>query len=199
MNVDEEVKKEDTTETDQAFIDSLMNQYNKPAQSVEQEVQKIDDPAALHNIATEGPTVDDGPKVDDAAPFGRYVKGPKKGQPKTKPGQQPKQVVQNNQLTDSENANISGMLIDGALFLTLIDLIFPLIISIINNRFTDDKINPEQLQMTKEQKNQLTPVCDKVMNQLSISGNPMVILLLGMFAVYGLNFMAAKMESSLKN
>jgi len=83
-------------------------------------------------------------------------------------------------------------LIDGALFIMLIDMLFPLIITALNNKFTDSKIKLEDLQLNDKQKKDLTPVADEVIKKLSLQANPIWLLVIAMSGIYGINYMAAK-------
>ena len=83
-------------------------------------------------------------------------------------------------------------LIDGALFIMLIDMLFPLIITALNNKFTNSKIKLEDLQLNDKQKKDLTPVADEVIKKLSLQANPVWLLVIAMSGIYGINYMAAK-------
>ena len=94
-----------------------------------------------------------------------------------------------------ENMQISGTLIDGALFIMLIDLLFPLIIVMINNNFTKSRVNVEDLQLSEKQKKDLSPVADEAAKYLTLQGNPVWMLAIAMTGIYGINFMAAKQSA----
>jgi len=89
-----------------------------------------------------------------------------------------------------DEMSISGSLIDGGLFLMLVDMIFPLIIVVANNKFNDTKIKVDDLQLTERQKKDLTPVATEVIKQLSISADPKWLLLGSLLGIYGINNMA---------
>jgi hypothetical protein len=95
----------------------------------------------------------------------------------------------------AEEGEISGTLIDGALFIMLIDLLVPMLITIANNKFTDDEIDIEDLQLSDKQKKDLSPLADEVVKRLSIQGHPVTMLFLGMAGIYGINYMAAKQNA----
>ncbi len=91
---------------------------------------------------------------------------------------------------------ISGSLIDGGLFLMLIDMIFPLIITVLNNKFTDTNIKVEDLQLTEKQKRDLEPIATEVIKQMSISADPKWLLLGSLAGIYGINYMAVISNAS---
>jgi hypothetical protein len=87
---------------------------------------------------------------------------------------------------------ISGSLIDGAMFIMLIDLLFPLAITFFNNKVSDVKINADDLQLSEKQKKDLTPIADNVVKQLTIKADPAWLLFIAMTGMYGFNFLSAK-------
>ena len=116
-----------------------------------------------------------------------YQSGKKQGQLRGKRKQQAPTV-------DNSDATISGAVIDGALFLMLIDLLIPFLIQVVNNRFSDVKIKDSDIQLSAEQKRKLEPLADRVVAMMSMKANPVVLLVVAMTSIYGLNFMAAKMD-----
>lgn len=125
-----------------------------------------------------------------------YQRGAKKGQPKPpKKGQPAPAPIQNNSLAVST-------LITGAMFITLIDLLFPLCIAGLNNLFNKVKIDPEKMKMSTAQKNDLTPHGDAVARELKLSGSPTVLMLIALTGVYGFQYMVtlnqAKKQSQTK-
>ncbi len=188
-----------TVEDAQREIDALFGQYETVAEETIKpdaipvvETQPVS--PGISQPVSPGFSSPPIPGADADAPYGRYVKGKKAGQPRPKPrqyyGQQP--VVQQ---LPAAPPKLSGMLIDGGLFLTLVNLVIPMLICVGNNYFSDKKIKPEKIQLSKEQLRELDPVCDAVMKQVSMTGNPMLLLFIGLFAAYGLNFMAVKIET----
>lgn len=184
---------------DAKFVEDLMREYSAPA------VNKEPDPAATPTsnpapdpVASQPPPPTSG---DPSAPYGRYLTGKKAGQPKPPPRQYkyntpPPPPGQPLPGAAPQPASVSGMLIDGGLFLMLIDIALPLGICALSNNFTDGpKIKPEKLQLTEAQKRQLTPVVDRVMQSIQLTGNPMAVLFIGLITIYGMNFMNAKLEA----
>lgn len=97
-----------------------------------------------------------------------------------------------------EVMEISGTLIDGALFIMLIDLLFPLAITFLNNKASKAKIKVEDLQLTEKQKRDLQPVSDEVVKYLMLRANPIWLMAIAMTGIYGINFMAAKSAAEAK-
>src|SRR3982751_4607616 len=137
----------------------LMSQYHEALPPSETPVDiPIDKPVDLPGAdIPPKETTEQKPPADPSAPFGRFANG--------KPRKRPSKAsdmkdASTEQIPDSVAA---GILIDGAMFIALIDMVLPMIICLINNRFSDEKIKPEDLQLRKDQKNQLTPIVDAVM------------------------------------
>jgi len=97
-----------------------------------------------------------------------------------------------------ESMAITGELISGALFISLIDLIFPMIISFANNQFTKVKIKADQLSLTAQQKKDLEPICDQVVKHLKIEANPVTILVVSLAGIYGINYLSLKQIEEVK-
>lgn len=126
-----------------------------------------------------------------------YQSGKKQGQLKPSAGARMKVSYKK----DTEPAYVDGDLLDGALFLTLVDLLFPMIIAGIHNMLTKEKkgkIDPEDLMLTEKQKNKLAPVADRVTAQLKLSANPTTVLVLSMFGLYGMQYALCRMKAKLK-
>lgn len=184
---------------DQAYLDDLMNQYNTPAKSLEPETPKLPENETTDKGGETPPGISPNfvlPKnvTDSDAPFGRFVKGPKKGQPKPKPGTAYKAPTVAAVPVDPNKATFTGTLIDGGLFLVMINLLFPMLIALGNNFFSDKKIDPKKLKLADDQIKELKPVAEKVLAQMTVKGNPMVILVVGLVCAFGINFMAVKMD-----
>lgn len=97
-----------------------------------------------------------------------------------------------------EEMEISGTLIDGALFIMLVDLLFPMLITMANNNFTKTKIDVEDLQLSEKQKKDLTPISNEVVKHLTLNANPVWLMVIAMSGIYGINFMAAKQAAKNK-
>lgn len=126
------------------------------------------------------------------APFGVYKSGKNAGQPRPAPkvriGYNPSQEI----------TSISGEILTGALFITLIDLIIPILLVGVGNRFSKpgSKIKVSDLQLTAAQKKELAPVADKVVKQLNINAKPELLLFLSLLGIYGANFAVLKFSQS---
>jgi len=176
-----EVKNVDTTSSVDE-IDAYLNSFKKAATvtSDEQEQPKKHESVAI------GPNERVPDHVAKANPDKYYTRGSKKGLPKNSHTT----MSQNN--PPQKEMEISGSLIDGALFIMLIDLLFPLIITMVNNKVSKDKIDVEDLQLTEKQKKDLEPIATEAMKSLSMRANPMMLMVLSFAGIYGINFMAAK-------
>jgi hypothetical protein len=84
----------------------------------------------------------------------------------------------------------ASSVISGAMFLLLIDIAMPNIIALVNNRFAKNKITASSMQMTRQQKEELSPLADEVAKQLMLKGNPVTVLIFSLIGIYGINFMA---------
>jgi hypothetical protein len=83
----------------------------------------------------------------------------------------------------------------------MIDLLMPLLIAGIHNGVTKKKENRlkwNDLQMSAEQKKQLSPIADRVVKMIKLEGHPILIMSLTMLGLYGLNYATARMENSMK-
>jgi len=150
-------------------IDNILAGYKQPASVIEQEQD--------FSTAPETPG-------DLSDPTKYYQTGLKKGQPRPGGGRKSKQ---------EESNTITSELISGALFITLIDLLFPMLISAINNKFSKTKIEAADLQLTPKQKAEIEPLSNEVVKYININGHPIALFCIAMGGIYGLNFMSLKM------
>lgn len=97
-----------------------------------------------------------------------------------------------------KNVVVSGEILSGAMFLMLIDLTIPFLISVLNNQFSKTKIKPSDLQLSEKQKAELSPLADQVAKELNIEGNPIAIFVISLLGIYGLNFAMLKQIESKK-
>lgn len=102
-----------------------------------------------------------------------------RGRPRKNPGPPPEPVI-------------TSELISGALFLTLVDLLLPFLIEVVNNRFSKIKINSEDLKLTEKQKKEITPISDAVVKSLNIQGNPVWLMIIALGGIYGINTAALR-------
>lgn len=124
--------------------------------------------------------------VNKSDPNKFYQTGKKVGQPR--PERKPSLTY--NKTVDQ--TSLSGDILTGALFITLIDLLIPMVLAGINNRFSKQKIKASDLFLTQRQKNELSPIADKVVKQFDFNGNPQALLIYSMIGIYGANFAMLK-------
>jgi hypothetical protein len=122
-----------------------------------------------------------------------FQSGSKKGQkrqrkPRTK-------VEYTGQYAESE---VSADIITGAMFISIIDLLIPMMFITINNYFTGEKLKPSDMTLSAEQQRKLEPVADKAMSYIKLRGNPLILLGLTMLGLYSMQLVKAKMEYKVK-
>ncbi len=187
-----EVKKEMTIEE----LRATMGLYKNPAIKVDEKTNEETKESGTSNIehANEAqPGNNSSSSEDKDAPFGRFANG----KPRKKPAKNsPPNVATASDLKDQETAKIeAGILIDGAMFLLLINMLVPLVLSSLNNYLAKDKIKPEQIELTKDQEKKFAPIVDKCMQGLMMTGDPKWVLFFGLATVFGMNYMMAKMNA----
>lgn len=95
--------------------------------------------------------------------------------------------------TEQPDIDLSGnVIITGSLIITFADLLIPVLISALNNRFSKTKINADSLRMDTKQRQSLEPVADAVAKQLAFEGNPIIVFFVGLIGIYGMNYLALK-------
>lgn len=172
------------TEVDE--IDALLNEYNEGLKVNESDYTNTE---AEETIEPSAP-IESSTPIDWRGNPAYYQKGQKAGQlrPSMKRFGNP-----------PDKMELQGSsLIDGALFIMLIDMLFPLIITALNNKLTKSKIKLEDLQLNDKQKKDLSPIADEVVKKMSLSMNPIYLLLIAMSGIYGINYMAAKSAADLE-
>lgn len=96
---------------------------------------------------------------------------------------------------------IAGEVINGILFLSIIDLFMPMVIRLLHELLDNKtKITPQQwkrLRLTEAQKKELEPIVDEFVKQFDITANPTVLFLASLAGLYSLNYMTLRAESSL--
>lgn len=130
---------------------------------------------------------------DPSNPVYYYQSGKKKGQRRPNP-----KVKASYNPPPNQQVTISGQFITGALFLLLIDMLVPLLIGLLNDRFGKTSIDVKKLKLTPEQKRELEPVCDAVVKYINFTANPVILLLISLSGIYGLNFMALKQMAKIE-
>lgn len=169
--VDETIRKDGIeTPTD---IDKLLEGYTKEV------IQNTSPPG----IPSEEPQpVNKINPHDKTDPRLYYQRGAKKGQKKPNFDK----VLQ--QSGSYEPATLSGEILSGLMFITLIDMLFPLLITTVNNLYAKKKVKAYQLKLTAKQKNELAPICDKIVEKWNITADPVWLLLISMVGIYGVNY-----------
>jgi hypothetical protein len=162
-------------------IDAYLSSFKKPITVTDDTVQE--EPKKSITVGLNDRVSDD---VAKANPDKYFTRGSKKGLPKN-----PQKTMQELN-PPAKEMQISGSLIDGALFIMLVDLLFPLIITLVNNKVSKDKVDVEDLQLTEKQKKDLEPIATEAMKSMSMKANPMLLMLISFAGIYGINFMAAK-------
>lgn len=123
--------------------------------------------------------------ADPEAPFGRFQNG--------KPRKRPAKNAPPSSLPSTLPAS---SLIDGGLLILLMDILFPLVIMFLHNRFAKaGKISVESLQLSDKQKADLKPVADAAAQRLTLQMNPVWLLVVSMGGIYGINYMTARLEA----
>lgn len=161
----------------QSEIDSLLSEYKK----------EYDFTADFSNESQVNTT---DPVHDNPDPFASLKDSPIFEEPKKKRGRKSK----------AEKMTLSGGVISGALFIALIDLMFPLLIGLIHDLVTKgDKIGGKthRLKLTATQKTEIEPICNEVVKQLELTANPILLLVVSLMGIYGVNFMLLKEEIKL--
>ncbi len=92
------------------------------------------------------------------------------------------------------------MLINGALFLSVINFIIPLTIVTINNWVSPkEKMTLKDLRLTNEEKKEIDPLMDATLKQLNIQGNPLILLMITLTAAYSMKFIGKKVDIETEN
>lgn len=173
QEIPEQVKKDSAPD-----IDAMFSGYKESMviDTTDKDTGGGDQPVSF---GKSGRTVDPSDKNN---PLLYYQRGKKQGQMK------PDAKKWLEQKGEYNKASISGELISGILFLTLVDQLFPAFIAFLNNQFSDKKIKSHQMQLTAKQKGELAPVCDELIKQWEITANPLLILSISLLGIYGMNY-----------
>jgi len=145
-----------------------------------------DTPMTVTNAPTQGPISEPRHKdtltpdnISNQEATEYYVRGPKKGQPK--PKRTPTKITYN----APDTQNIGNEFLTGEMFMTLIDVVFPLLIATIHNMASKKvKINSDDLCLTDKQKKSLEALADKVAKGINIEANPVAALGVMLCAMY---------------
>lgn len=157
------------------------------------------------------PTTDDGapvlpgdkPSADTTSAGGaenwvgdkRYFQtGPRAGQLRPNNGRRVRASIDTNAVTQ-----ISGSyLITASMFLTIIDMLFPMLIVGANNLVSDVKVELNQVRLKKDNesgtdvKKDLEPLAQATLKQLNLQGNPLLLLIITLSCNWTWNLIAAR-------
>lgn len=93
-----------------------------------------------------------------------------------------------------EEMTLSGEVLTGTLFLTMIESFMPIIIGILNEKFDNKKVDIKKLKLTAGQKKELIPICDEVIKKMELTANPIYLLIGSVIGIYGINYMALRQQ-----
>lgn len=161
-------------------LDDLLAQYGAPMEVNKPDTIDGTETERIVALSNEGNT----PLAEEKLGNPKYYqRGKKAGQ--LRPGYEPAK----------ESMTVSGDLLDAGMFLTLIDTILPMVIAFANNSFSVIKIDPDKLQLTEKQKRQLEPIVTQVVKKLSLTGDPVFILLASLASMYGIQYWSLRVEA----
>ena len=126
-----------------------------------------------------------------------YQRGKKAGQLRPN-GARPFYNQPVNMSVNGEPSTISGDIISGALFLTIINVLCPMLFSLVNNMVSKKKIAYEDMQIDEKTLKQLDELSNKALKHIKIEANPVGVLLFTMVGLYAMQFMTIKMLSDIK-
>lgn len=178
---------------------------------VEIDLSEYKEPVIIPEPPTESPIIDmgippiddDGPEVIQDNPVDNepgWKGNPEYFQTGAKAGQKRQRKPRTRmQYTGTyEESTISADIITGAMFISLVDLLIPMLFVTINNYLTGEKLKPTDLSLSAEQCRKLEPVADKAMSYIKLRGNPLIILGLTLLGMYSMQLVKAKMEYKVK-
>lgn len=128
-----------------------------------------------------------------------YQSGKKQGQLKPPPKNGNfKQAFQQPQVSVNPETSVitADAVISGAIFLTIINILIPMLFSLAHNFVVKDKrkhIEWEMLQMDEKATKQLETLADKALKHIKIDANPVGVLIVAMLGMYTMQFLTVKM------
>lgn len=186
-----------------SFEEALASEYSEPA--IEVAVEPLQPP--VQNLPP-------GPDVANSKPFENgssqngnesmdwrgnplyYQTGKKAGQKRPKP------VVSVAYVATPGDDELTGDLIGGAMFITMIDLFLPGLFVLFNNWLVTDRkdiIKMSEMQLDEKTIKRLEPVADKSLRRLKLRGDPTVWLFITMIGCYGIKYGQIKFERKLED
>lgn len=185
MAIEIETFEEVKTDTD---FESMLGEYKDAKIEAPQPNQETSE-SIVQNLGEPEKVVETPPDPTKWHGDNRYYQtGKKAGELRPKP-----------KITASYNHNATTsipatMLVNGAMFLMVINIIFPLVIVAVNNWLSPkEKMTVKDLKLTKEEVKEIDPLMDATLKQLNINGNPFILLCITLVASYAGKFMAIKL------
>lgn len=193
-----------------SFDDALGTEYSEPA--IETPVVQEPQQPPVQNLPkfeeqpkpAEHFLADDDGRVPESVwrsqPEKYYQRGSKKGLPRTTPYVKPLVSVAYEPTPGDDE--LTGELIGGAMFITMIDLFLPGLFVLFNNwllaKDKKDCIKMEEMQLDDKTIKRLEPVADKSLRRLKLRGDPTVWLMITMLGCYAMKFGQIKFERKLE-
>lgn len=113
-----------------------------------------------------------------------YKTGKKAGQPKPNQGKA--------QQAPAAQPQVNSVLISGALFIMIVDFLLPVVIAFVHNKTNKNRIEPQAIKLTDQQKKEIEPLCDQVVKYLNLNANPLVLLMISLGGAYSMGYMAER-------
>lgn len=132
---------------------------------------------------------------DKSNPLLYYQSGKKKGQlrPSAKKQINKQESTIDVSVKDEKRTIKTDSVLTGMMLITIIDLIFPLVVTVMHNKFSKKvKIKVNDIKMSKTQQNQISDLADQVVQQLDIQANPVHMFFISLAGIYGLNVIEAR-------
>lgn len=180
-----------------SFDEALAAEYSEPATEVANEPLQ----PPVQNLPP-SPDVTSGKDIsiksnESAGWLGNplfYQTGKKAGQKRPKP------IVSVAYESTPGDDELTGDLIGGAMFITMIDLFLPGLFVLFNNWLVKDKkdfIKMSDMQLEEKTIRRLEPVADKSLRRLKLRGDPTVWLFITMIGCYGIRYGQIQFERKL--
>lgn len=180
-------------EKELSFDEALASEYSEPATVLNEEPQQPPVQNVQSYPSEEKPVTD----TTDAwrGNLAYYQTGKKAGQLRPKP------LVSVAYKATPGDDELTGELIGGAMFITMIDLFLPGLFVLFNNWLVTDKkdmIKMSEMQLEESTIKRLEPVADKSLRRLKLRGDPTVWLIITMMGCYAIRFGQIKFERKLE-
>lgn len=126
-----------------------------------------------------------------------FQSGARQGQLKKKTGRQPLMTYE----AKEGDSVVGGDLITGAMFLSIIDLLIPGLIVLVNNMMVKDTkylMQHKDMALSEETLSKLKTLADSTLRRIKLRGNPMAWLFVTMLGMYGFRFAQFQFEVKLR-